>query len=77
MLKDISSNYTSAGATVVLGPLPEEENHAGQCHIKIFHPRAEAFRIGGVDVKDISKEELMNTVSFVASKQPSGQGFCP
>ena len=32
---------------------------------RFFDPRKGSIRIGGIDVRDIAKEELMNTVSFV------------
>lgn len=63
--KGYFSNYTCRRDGSLCRPFRRRKNHAGQCHIKIFDPKSGSVSIGGVDVKDISKEELMNTVSFV------------
>lgn len=39
--------------------------HAGGAHCPLFDPQSGSISVGGVNVKDIEKNELMNTVSFV------------
>src|SRR5699024_9218814 len=55
-----------AGRTVAfVGPSGGGKTTLANIISRFFDPRSGSVRIGGVDVRDISKEELMNTVSFV------------
>ena len=55
-----------AGQTVAfVGPSGGGKTTLANLVSRFFDPQEGAVRIGGVDVRDIAKEELMNTVSFV------------
>lgn len=41
---------------------------------RFFDPQSGSVRIGGADVRQIPKDELMNTVSFVFPEQQAHQG---
>ena len=60
------SETIPAGQTVAfVGPSGGGKTTLANLVSRFFDPQEGAVRIGGVDVRDISKEELMNTVSFV------------
>lgn len=55
-----------AGATVALvGPSGGGKTTLANLISRFFDPQRGTVRIGGVDIRDIPKERLMDTVSFV------------
>lgn len=56
----------AAGQTVALvGPSGGGKSTLASLMARFFDPQSGSVRIGGVDVKDMKKSELMDTVSFV------------
>lgn len=65
VIKDVSL-FIPAGQTVAfVGPSGGGKTTLASIISRFFDPQSGTVKIGGVDVKDIAKEELMNTVSFV------------
>jgi len=65
VIKDISL-HVEAGQTVALvGPSGGGKSTLANIISRFFDPKSGCVKIGGVNVKDIKKEDLMNTVSFV------------
>ena len=61
-----------------VGPVRRRQDHAGQPHLPVSSTRrAGACPIGGADVRDIPKEQLMDTVSFVFQNSRLHQGLHP
>ena len=65
VLKDISLSIPSGQTVAFVGPSGGGKTTLAGLISRFFDPRKGSIRIGGVDVRDIAKEELMNTVSFV------------
>ena len=65
VLKDISLTIPTGQKVAFVGPSGGGKTTLANVISRFFDPQSGSVRIGGVDVKDISKEELMNTVSFV------------
>ena len=65
VLKDISLTIPAGQKVAFVGPSGGGKTTLANVISRFFDPQSGSVRIGGVDVKDISKEELMNTVSFV------------
>lgn len=65
VLKDISLTIPAGATVAFVGPSGGGKTTLANVISRFFDPKSGSVSIGGVDVKDISKEELMNTVSFV------------
>ena len=65
VLKDISLTIPTGQKVAFVGSSGGGKTTLANVISRFFDPQSGSVRIGGVDVKDISKEELMNTVSFV------------
>ena len=64
-LCDVSLTILAGQTVAFVGPSGGGKTTLANLVSRFFDPQEGAVRIGGVDVRDISKEELMNTVSFV------------
>ena len=53
------------GSLIFYGPPGTGKTTLANLISRFFDPQSGTVRVGGVDVRDIPKEELMNTVSFV------------
>ena len=65
VLKDISLAIPQGQTVAFVGPSGGGKTTLANLIPRFFDPKSGSVRIGGVSVKDIPKEELMNTVSFV------------
>ena len=65
VLKDISLTIPAGATVAFVGPSGGGKTTLANVISRFFDPKSGSVSIGGVDVKDISKDELMNTVSFV------------
>jgi ATP-binding cassette subfamily B protein IrtA len=65
VLKDISLSIKSGQTVAFVGPSGGGKTTLASIIARFFDPKKGQIRIGGVDVKSIAKEELMDTVSFV------------
>lgn len=64
-LSDISLKIPAGQTTAFVGPSGGGKSTLASIIARFFDPQQGKVLVGGVDVKDIGKEELMNTVSFV------------
>lgn len=64
-LSDISLKIGSGQTVAFVGPSGGGKSTLASIAARFFDPQSGNVLIGGVDAKDIGKEELMNTVSFV------------
>lgn len=64
-LSDISLKISTAQTAAFVGPSGGGKSTLASIVARFFDPQQGKVFVGGVDVKDIGKEELMNTVSFV------------
>lgn len=64
-LSDISLKIPACQTTAFVGPSGGGKSTLASIVARFFDPQQGKVLVGGVDVKDIVKEELMNTVSFV------------
>ncbi len=65
VLKDISLTIPEGQTAAFVGPSGGGKTTLANLISRFLDPQSGTVKIGGVDVRDISKEELMNTVSFV------------
>ncbi len=65
VLKNISLTIPSGQTVAFVGPSGSGKTTLANIISRFFDPQSGTVKIGGADVRDISKEELMNTVSFV------------
>ena len=65
VLKDISLTISEGRTVAFVGPSGGGKTTLANLISRFFDPQSGMVKIGGVNVKDIPKEELMNTVSFV------------
>ena len=65
VLKDISLSIPAGQTVAFVGPSGGGKTTLANLISRFFDPQSGTVRVGGVDVRDIPKEELMNTVSFV------------
>ncbi|MBQ8942414.1 MAG: ABC transporter ATP-binding protein [Firmicutes bacterium] len=64
-LDGISLKIEQGKTAAFVGPSGGGKSTLAALITRFFDPQSGCVKIGGVDIKDISKEELMNTVSFV------------
>ena len=64
-LSDISLKISAGQTAAFVGPSGGGKSTLASIVARFFDPQQGTVLVGGVDVKDIGKEELMNTVSFV------------
>ena len=65
VLKDISLKIPAGQRIAFVGPSGGGKTTLANVIARFFDPQEGSVKIGGVDVRDIPKEELMDTVSFV------------
>lgn len=65
VLKNISLRIPEGQTAAFIGPSGGGKTTLASLIPRFFDPQSGTVKIGGVDVRDISKEELMDTVSFV------------
>ena len=65
VLKDISLTIPEGRTVAFVGPSGGGKTTLANLISRFFDPQSGMVKIGGVNVKDIPREELMNTVSFV------------
>ena len=65
VLKDISLTIPAGQTVAFVGPSGGGKTTLANLISRFFDPQSGMVKIGGVNVKDIPREELMNTVSFV------------
>ena len=65
VLKGISISIPAGQTVAFVGPSGGGKTTLANLISRFFDPQSGTVRVGGVDVRDIPKEELMNTVSFV------------
>ena len=65
VIKDISLSIPAGQTVAFVGPSGGGKTTLANLISRFFDPQSGMVKIGGVNVKDIPKEELMNTVSFV------------
>lgn len=65
VIKDISLKIEPGQTVAFVGPSGGGKSTLASLISRFFDVKSGSIKIGGVDVKDIAKEELMNTVSFV------------
>lgn len=65
VIKNVSLRIDPGQTVAFVGPSGGGKSTLASLISRFFDPRSGSIKIGGVDVKDIQKEELMNTVSFV------------
>lgn len=64
-VEDVSLRIEAGQTAAFVGPSGGGKTTLANMISRFFDPQTGRVRIGGVDVRDIPKEELMNTVSFV------------
>lgn len=65
VIKNISLTIPSGQTVAFVGPSGGGKTTLANLISRFFDPQSGTVKVGGVNVKDISKTELMNTVSFV------------
>ena len=65
VLNGISISIPAVQTVAFVGPSGGGKTTLANLISRFFDPQSGTVRVGGVDVRDIPKEELMNTVSFV------------
>ena len=65
VLNGISISIPAGQTVAFVGPSGGGKTTLANLISRFFDPQSGTVRVGGVDVRDIPKEELMNTVSFV------------
>lgn len=65
VLKGVSLSIRAGQTVAFVGPSGGGKTTLANLISRFFDPQSGTVRVGGVDVRDIPKEELMNTVSFV------------
>ena len=65
VLKGISISIPAGQTVAFVGPSGGGKTTLANLISRFFDPKSGTVRVGGVDVRNIPKEELMNTVSFV------------
>lgn len=65
VIKDVSLRIAPGQTVAFVGPSGGGKSTLAGLIVRFFDPHSGCIKIGGADVKNIAKEELMNTVSFV------------
>lgn len=65
VINDISLRIEPGQTIALVGPSGGGKSTLASLIARFFDPQSGCIKIGGVDVKDIAKNELMDTVSFV------------
>ncbi len=65
VLKDVSLAIPAGQTVAFVGPSGGGKTTLANLIARFFDPQMGCIRVGGINVRDIPKEELMNTVSFV------------
>ena len=65
VIKDLSLAISAGQKVAFVGPSGGGKTTLANLICRFFDPQSGVVKIGGADVRNISKEELMNTVSFV------------
>ena len=65
VLKDISLTIPAGQRVALVGPSGGGKTTLANVIARFFDPQGGSVKIGGADVRDIPKEELMDTISFV------------
>lgn len=65
VIRGVSMNIGAGQTVAFVGPSGGGKSTLASLISRFFDVQGGSIRIGGVDVKDIAKDELMNTVSFV------------
>lgn len=65
VLKGVSLTIPQGRTVAFVGPSGGGKTTLAHLIPRFFDPQSGSIKIGGVDVKEMAKEELMNTVSFV------------
>lgn len=65
VIRDVSLRIHPGQTVAFVGPSGGGKSTLAALICRFFDPQSGNIRIGGVDVKNIRKEDLMNTVSFV------------
>ena len=65
VLRHVTLSIPAGTTAAFVGPSGGGKTTLAQLIARFFDPRSGVIRIGGVDVRDIAKETLMDTVSFV------------
>ncbi len=64
-IENVSLKIADGQTVAFVGPSGGGKSTLASITARFFDPQSGCVRIGGVDVKDIAKDELMDTVSFV------------
>lgn len=65
VIKNISMEIKEGSTIALVGPSGSGKTTLGNLISRYYDPGSGSIRIGGVDLRNISKEDLMNIVSFV------------
>jgi len=65
IIKGISLKASSGETIALVGPSGGGKSTLASLMVRFFDPENGSIKIGGVNIKEISKEDLMNMVSFV------------
>ena len=65
VLRDVSFTAKQGQVTALVGPSGGGKSTLANLVCRFFDVQSGSVRVGGVDVRDIPKEELMDTISFV------------
>ena len=65
VIRGVSMNIQPGQTVALVGPSGGGKSTLASLMVRFFDVGSGSIRIGGADVRDIPKEELMNTVSFV------------
>ena len=64
-VEDISMHVAAGQSVALVGPSGGGKSTLASLIARFFDPQSGTIRIGGTDIREMDKQELMNTVSFV------------